>query len=318
MEISEQNQPESKEILFEGELSPTLILFTRHADRISGRTEALKNQKEKWHEVLPEERNMGNITLKGAKETQDRTQARLEQIFKGQDPEKIDFLFLGSDTYFLGIGTEPEHQPLGQRALQTAEVELEETRKVMEGMGLKPEDHILNLQTRTTEKGEEKPLVKGNRFNQLGARPFAKNREANIYDNAPVLVFGELGAGLDFTGFMEKFENGEFDEELKGAGVETSKDLAGRANRGLQILALYARLRHRTHPDQKLVIFSDSHEDIMETFAKKKISGINPNFKLGHNDAISISLDEKSEHPTAFVGSKKYEIPSIDPNSRSE
>lgn len=288
--ILEEERPSE---LFEGELPEGLIILQRHTKYDSTTPEGIKNvanDPENRNKVRPGEEKFGSITEEGAEETRNITRQRLEEIFKNEDLKQVGFLFAGSSTHYLGV------EGLGQRALQTAEIEMDETRKFLEEKGLDPEEHILNL--------------------QKGPKEIRKTEESAMYGAAPGLVFGELGAGKDFNAFLEQFVKGKFDERLQEAGAETSEELAKRVERHLQILARFARMYHKDYPDKKLVVFTNSHNDAIESFAQKGVEGLKDGFKVANNDAIAISLSEGSTSPTTLIGGEQYDVPSVDPESR--
>lgn len=264
----------------------TLILLQRHgrydARRPADPENLTKEEKEK----------LGRLTPEGIEEVKQRTRERLRAILL-KDPSRVDFLILNSPTFWL------DDERLGQRARETAEVIAEEIKKELEERNL-PESQIINL---TNIEG--KPAFKGG-----VSRPEKRLGEALMFQVPEFTDFLRQECGRQGPKFWKNFFRDTYKKKREELGAEGPLKIADRMNEFLSVIARFARMYHRRHPEKRLVPWVVAHGDSVMPYVQRVVGVPEKDFNAGYNEGIGIAFNPDGQ-ATVQVKGKKYEIPFV-------
>ncbi|MDD5692873.1 MAG: hypothetical protein WC437_03595 [Patescibacteria group bacterium] len=282
--VSEGSSPEKHPNIERSDLTPreigpgeTEIIFQRH-----GKYERDKesDQAGKLTETARE---------KEARADEDFIRKQLENVPE-EERGKVRFLFVGSDTKYQE----------GQRSLETSNIFLDTTRKILGEYGL-DQSQVLN----------NSPHIKGGEE----TRPMSLIREPKMFDESWDYVqflkekYDKDGEGLG-KGFWVAFEEDVEKEEREKRGAEGPDGLADRLQRSLAIFSRFARFYHSKHEDERLIIVATTHYDTISPFVKREVyrSDMRDYVGVDYGSGIVIKQDRVGRVDT-IIGGRKYMLP---------
>lgn len=229
--------------------------------------------------------SLGGLTEKGKKDTEKVAREQFEKLLSIEKP--VDLVILHSPTLWLG--------KYRARAKETAEVTLEELRKVIDEKKL-PEEKVRII----SEPGMEEGIL-----------PVKELSEADIFyiygAKEPMKYFQELRKKYGNEDWWEEYYNiaQELEQTRKEVGAESPKDIAQRFQTVLELIALYRKISHkRAHPDRKLVVWIVSHGEVLRPFiqfgidAKEKAKKFIPKY----NEGVEIDIFPDNQAKVVFKG----------------
>jgi hypothetical protein len=242
--------------------------------------------------------------------------AKFFEEFLAQIPpnerDKVDVLFLGSDTQYHGQG---------RRSFETAQVAQEAVASVLEAHGMSPDNiysHILNYSGDDAAAGQPAqhlvdPADRSGFNPKAGApEPMAHLSEPNVFNDSPEFIEwlkqqtdGEIGLQ-----FFIAYEEDQFKERRQAMGAEGPDEIADRTAYAIHLMADFAKQYHADHTDRRLLIWAGTHYDTISPLVKRDVLGAPKEQPLGvdYGAGITIKVDRQGRGSTS-VSKKDYVMP---------
>lgn len=207
--------------------------------------------------------NAGSLLDESAKEIKDSDEQWFREFLAS--PRARD------ETYVLFVSSDTQYSGKGFRSLETGQLAQDAATKVMDDLGMDPDEHIINFN----------PNFKVARSSDTDQdiRPIAGIREPDIFNPDDKAYIEHLQKTHGFadevaeTGISPKgWAFHEMDAEKtvrETTGAEGQEDLIDRTKTSLALLERYARVWHANNPDKKLVIWATSHYDTINPLVKE-------------------------------------------------
>jgi hypothetical protein len=249
----------------------TLIIIQRHGEYDNRWPEDFDNIKEN-------EKSYGSLTEKGIAETKEKAEERLAVIMD-QDADKTDFLILNSPTFWL------DHESLGQRAKETAEIIRQVILENLESRGLSSKQLLNSF-----------PKIRGD-----ATRDDEKLSEGLMFQVPEFVDFmrKKYGQGSEFWQAFFADQDQAVRENLKAEGPT---EIAQRIEKSIKVVARFAKIYQHRYPGRKLVVWMVTHGDGLTPYVQRVIKVPKDSFRSEFNEAIAISIDENGEAKTKING----------------
>jgi hypothetical protein len=204
--------------------------------------------------------------------------------------DKVDFLFLASDTSYANKG---------KRSMETADIALDQAKSILNKLGLS-ESQILNFSER----------IKG----EAGSRPMSDLRAPMIFDDSPDFVqyLSELyptDGGGKGKAFWDAYYQDRERIKREEVGAEGPDDLADRLNNALQVVKRFSHAYHLNNPERRLIVWMGTHYDTIMPFVRRDLYGLDNEKVLAvdYGAGITIKVDQQGNMDTDIAG-KRYNI----------
>lgn len=231
-----------------------------------------------------EDPQVGSLSAESAEAERQAAERYFQDFFESVpegERDKVDILFVASDTQYFGKG---------KRSHETAELAQAAAEEVLGRLGLSKEQIL---------KGEDGPRA---------ARHF---REPQFLDKSPDFVDYMLQkyGGINIE-FWTAFESDVEKETRLKMGAEGPDDIADRTAFMVRVLARYAQVYHKRNPDRRLVIWGATHYDTISPFVKREVFGVEKKRQLLVDFGAGFTIDINREgNATTELGGKTYAVP---------
>lgn len=234
------------------------------------------------------ELEMGALIPEAAEQVRVHTRESLDRVFQALDPEErksVDILVVAADTKL--ETPMPEIKSDHKRAVETADQVIGGIKECMRALSLS-ETQLLN------KSGKPIELSSG------------RLRDLRMFEDSPGFVqflVDKYGTGQNF---WEAYENDTEREARERMGAEGPDDIAERVRDYLGVLTNAMKFYHQSHPGRRVIIWAESHYDVISPFIKRHVAKMEKTdyLPVDNGAGVVINLDKNQKASTQIRGNR--------------